>query len=127
MVMYTITLGITLLFYSILYNSGQSRYDASGTLITSGDDLNAEGLTAYMFDIIYVTWATHLTTAFISNKFWYMYLVIPGYAGYKILPMILSYFGNSSPAPESNDTEGKSKRQAKIEKRQGKGQDPCKG
>lgn len=28
-----------------------------------------------MFDIIYVTWFVHITTAFISNKFWFVYLV----------------------------------------------------
>lgn len=29
-----------------------------------------------MFDIIYVTWFVDITTAFISSKFWYTYLVV---------------------------------------------------
>lgn len=41
-----------------------------------GDDLGQHGLTSYMFDIIYVTWFVHTTTALISNKFWYTYIVV---------------------------------------------------
>lgn len=29
-----------------------------------------------MFDIIYVTWFVHITTALFSSKFWYFYLVV---------------------------------------------------
>ncbi|KAL0074590.1 hypothetical protein J3Q64DRAFT_1841959 [Phycomyces blakesleeanus] len=122
MVLYVLSLGVSLFFYSVLEGSAESRYDASGALVASGDDLNAEGLTAYMFDIIYITWATHLLTAFISNKGWYLYLVIPAYAAYKIFPMAMSYFGSKEPQTEKAETDGKSKRQAKMEKRQNKGQ-----
>lgn len=98
-----------------------------------------------MFDIIYVTWFVHITTAFISSKFWLVYLVvsillflflheiflksvifclkIPAYAAYKLVPMAMSYFGKGgSNASEETKPEGPSKRQAKLEKRQNKGQ-----
>ncbi|CAO3690055.1 unnamed protein product [Rhizopus stolonifer] len=74
--LYASTTGLTYLFYRILVSSGTPSYNPDGTLISSGDDLNSEGLTAYMFDIIYVTWFVHITTAFISNKFWFVYLVV---------------------------------------------------
>ncbi|CAO3590768.1 unnamed protein product [Absidia cylindrospora] len=124
--LYICTTGLTLLFYSILKSSGTPTYTINGTLRSSGDNLNSEGLTAYMFDIIYVTWFVDITTAFISNKFWYTYLVIPGYALYKGLPFVMSYLGRGGSGngngDESNqgDQSGKSKRQQKMEKRGGK-------
>ncbi|KAI8388399.1 uncharacterized protein BYT42DRAFT_611451 [Radiomyces spectabilis] len=123
LVLYVCTGGLSMFFYSVLESSGRPSYDASGSLRSSGDDLNAEGLTAYMFDIIYVTWFVHLTTAFISNKFWFAYLVIPAYALYKCVPMIMSYLGSGGMGSEGAAPEAaKSKRQAKLEKRANKGQ-----
>ncbi|KAG0947809.1 hypothetical protein G6F57_002042 [Rhizopus arrhizus] len=119
--LYISTAGLTFLFYRVLVSSGTPTYNTNGTLINSGDDLNAEGLTAYMFDIIYVTWFVHITTAFISNKFWLVYLVIPAYAAYKIIPMAMSYFGNRSANSNEGNVEPSSKRQAKLEKRANKG------
>ncbi|CEP12482.1 hypothetical protein [Parasitella parasitica] len=119
--LYATTGGLTFLFYRILVSSGTPSYAADGSLIGSGDDLNSEGLTAYMFDIIYVTWFVHITTAFISNKFWMVYLVIPGYAAYKLIPMALSYFGRGKGQSSEASVETKSKRQAKLEKRANKG------
>ncbi|EPB90609.1 hypothetical protein HMPREF1544_02519 [Mucor circinelloides 1006PhL] len=118
--LYITTAGLTFLFYRILVSSGTPSYTADGNLISSGDDLNAEGLTAYMFDIIYVTWFVHITTAFISNKFWMAYLVIPGYAAYKLVPMAMSYFGKGKDQSSEQPGEVKSKRQAKLEKRANK-------
>ncbi|SAM03259.1 hypothetical protein [Absidia glauca] len=123
---YIVTTGLTGLFYSILKSSGTPSYAADGTLRSSGDDLNSEGLTAYMFDIIYVTWFVDITTAFISSKFWYTYLVIPGYALYKGLPFIMSFLGRGGGGggagneADNADQSGKSKRQQKMEKRGGK-------
>ncbi|CAO3665437.1 hypothetical protein G6F70_008635 [Rhizopus microsporus] len=119
--LYTLTTGLTVIFYRILVASGTPTYRNDGTLVSSGDDLSAEGLTAYMFDIIYVTWFVHMTTAFISNKFWFTYLVIPAYAAYKVIPLAKSYFGNRPTNESEPAAETKSKRQAKLEKRANKG------
>ncbi|CAO3649437.1 unnamed protein product [Cunninghamella echinulata] len=75
-----------------------------------------------MFDIIYITWFVSITTAFISDKFWFTYLAIPGYALYKGLPFVLSYFGSGggNNLVDQSDNSGKSKRQQKMEKRGGK-------
>ncbi|KAI9245255.1 hypothetical protein BY458DRAFT_466401 [Sporodiniella umbellata] len=121
MFLYGITAGLTYFFYRVLVSSGTPSYTPDGSLISGGDDLNSEGLTAYMFDIIYVTWFVHITTAFISNKFWMVYLVIPTYAAYKIIPMAKSYFGNRPTSNTEEKSETKSKRQTKLEKRAEKG------
>ncbi|KAI9484832.1 hypothetical protein BDB00DRAFT_853144 [Zychaea mexicana] len=122
--LYILTTGVSMFMYSTLETTGRPYYDATGTLIKSGDDMNAEGLTAYMFDIIYVTWFTQIMVAFVSTKFWYTFLVIPGYASYKLFPMILSYIRQNRSGGEGSakGAEGsKSKRQAKMEKRSNKG------
>ncbi|KAI9484265.1 MAG: hypothetical protein EXX96DRAFT_561609 [Benjaminiella poitrasii] len=120
--LYIVTTSLTLVFYRVLSSSGSPHYAADGSLLSSGDDLNSEGLTAYMFDIIYVTWFVHITTAFISNKFWFVYLVIPGYAAYKVIPLVMSYLGKTNkPSNEESVSQSKSKRQVKLEKRANKG------
>ncbi|PWN36607.1 uncharacterized protein FA14DRAFT_4611 [Meira miltonrushii] len=114
------------------------------SMASQGDDLGQHGLTAYMFDIIYVTWFTHVTTALISAKFWYTYLVIPLYAAYfgynkLIVPFVLggrdpirsviSMVTGSAGQPQSaqaNQTPAdqqpaQSKRQAKLQKRADRG------
>ncbi|ORZ00490.1 hypothetical protein BCR43DRAFT_485306 [Syncephalastrum racemosum] len=123
LVLYMITTGVSLFLYSTLEKSGRPRYDASGALISGGDDLNAEGMMAYMFDIIYITWFSQIMSAFVSPKFWYTYLLIPAYAVYKIGPMVMSYLGSRSSVPDdAAEGSGMSKRQQKMEKRKNKGQ-----
>ncbi|KAG2217246.1 hypothetical protein INT45_012194 [Circinella minor] len=122
--LYMLTTGVSMFMYSTLETTGRPIYDATGTLMKSGEDMSAEGLTAYMFDIIYVTWFTQLMVAFVSTKFWYTFLVIPGYATYKLFPMIMPYLRQYSQSGLGNENapEGsKSKRQQKMEKKEKKG------
>lgn len=58
------------------------------SMAAQGNDLQQSGLTQYMFDIIYVTWFVQLASL-VWSKFWYLYLIIPGYGGYVIYPKIL--------------------------------------
>lgn len=44
-----------------------------------------KGLIQYMFDLIYITWFVHVTTALVSTKFWYLFWIIPGYGLYKLV------------------------------------------
>lgn len=68
------TLGI--LLYGQLNWMAQPTLDASGLLVDSGMDLSAQGLTSYMFDIIYIGFFVLLMTAFVSDKFWLTFLVV---------------------------------------------------
>ncbi|KAJ1021093.1 hypothetical protein NDA16_003879 [Ustilago loliicola] len=58
------------------------------SMAAQGNDLQQSGLTQYMFDIIYVTWFVQLASL-VWGKFWYLYLIIPAYAGYVIYQKIL--------------------------------------
>lgn len=66
-----------------LESSGRPKYDsASGSLKTSGEDLNAEGLTEYMFDVIWVTWASLISVMLFGNWGWLLWAVVPAYGLY---------------------------------------------
>ncbi|EEQ39126.1 hypothetical protein FOB63_002953 [Clavispora lusitaniae] len=96
--------------------SGVSR------LVRSGNDIKGPGLFEYMFDCIYITWICDvLMLLFGSNKVWMLFLAVPGFIAYKVLSLAKSFFGNRSAttpvAQEAAPTQGKSKRQTKLEQR----------
>ena len=113
----------------VLEKSGRPVFikdQVTGTqkLVKSGDDIKGPGLFEYMFDCIYVTWICDiLMVVFGLNKVWLLYLVIPGFVAYKVSSIARSFLGKkSSPgqpatAEDIPTQQGKSKRQAKLEKR----------
>ncbi|KAK5989124.1 hypothetical protein PT974_10623 [Cladobotryum mycophilum] len=66
----------------VLEVSGRPKFDAAGALKTSGEDLAAAGLTEYMFDVIWVTWASILFVVLLGNWGWLLWVAVPGYGGY---------------------------------------------
>ncbi|KOS19503.1 Late endosome and vacuole interface protein 10 [Escovopsis weberi] len=67
----------------VLEASGRPRYDAaSGALRSSGEDLAAAGLTEYMFDVVWVTWASAVAAMVLGNWGWLLWAVVPAYGGY---------------------------------------------
>lgn len=67
----------------VLERSGRPRYDAaSKTLKSSGEDLAAAGLTEYMFDVIWVTWASALLAMLFGSWGWALWAVVPAYGLY---------------------------------------------
>lgn len=67
----------------VLEVSGRPKYDsATGALKTSGEDLAAAGLTEYMFDVVWVTWAAALAVIFFGNWGWLLWAVLPAYGVY---------------------------------------------
>ncbi|PHH82360.1 hypothetical protein CDD82_6262 [Ophiocordyceps australis] len=63
--------------------TGRPRFDpTSGSLVASGQDLAAPGLTEYMFDVIWVTWGCLFAVVFLGNWGWLLWAVIPAYAIY---------------------------------------------
>ncbi|KAF9421348.1 hypothetical protein BGZ76_003981, partial [Entomortierella beljakovae] len=132
---YFATAGLTVLLYTQINSMGRPRYNNNGELVHAGEDLNQEGLIQYAFDIIYVTWFVHVTSAFWA-KMWWSYLTIPAYAAWKawhlaIKPMLgrggmgaaaaagANANGNAAAPGGSDGT--KSKRREKMEKRAEKG------
>ncbi|KAM6484442.1 hypothetical protein HDV62DRAFT_298426 [Trichoderma sp. SZMC 28011] len=67
----------------ILESSGRPKYDAAtGALKTSGEDLAAAGLTEYMFDVIWVTWASIVSVILFGKWGWLLFAVVPAYGAY---------------------------------------------
>lgn len=67
-----------------LERTGRPSYDpATGAVRSSGEDLAAQGLTEYMFDVIWVTWATVVLVIFFGNWFWLTWVLVPAYGAYK--------------------------------------------
>jgi len=64
----------------ILESTGRPKYDSSNnSLKTAGEDLSAPGLTEYMFDVIWVTWASLVLVVFFGNWGWLLWSVVPAY------------------------------------------------
>ena len=65
---------------------GRPKYTNGNSLVSSGEDIRLLGsLYEYYFDVIYLTWGFDiLMIIFGSNKVWYGYLIIPGFAIYKL-------------------------------------------
>lgn len=67
----------------VLEVSGRPKYDpATKALRSAGEDLAAPGLTEYMFDVIWVTWASTVLAALFGNWGWLLWVVVPGYGLY---------------------------------------------
>ncbi|KAL0930936.1 DUF788 domain-containing protein [Colletotrichum truncatum] len=66
----------------ILENTGRPKYDVGGSLKASGEDLGAAGLTEYMFDVIWVTWASVFLVILFGNWGWLLWLAVPAYGVY---------------------------------------------
>lgn len=115
----------------VIEKSGRPVYGPDKRLARTPMDLSQAGLTEYLFDVIYFTLICDLLVIVLgSNKVWYLYLAIPGFAGYKIFTLV-SYgrnlLGGGKPAVEPQAAEEaqpqeevKSKRQQKLEARGGK-------
>lgn len=73
----------------ILESTGRPKYDsATNALKAAGEDLSAPGLTEYMFDVIWVTWASVILVIFFGNWGWLLWSVVPAYGavkGYSLL------------------------------------------
>ncbi|KZT12927.1 DUF788-domain-containing protein [Laetiporus sulphureus 93-53] len=105
---------------------GSPRRDpTTGTLISSGEDLGHPGIIEWAFDVIYITWACQIGSGAFGEWFWWLYLVIPLYAVYKLWTAVVSplLLGRSAPtaADDNAPKEPSSKRQEKFRKRAERG------
>jgi hypothetical protein len=68
----------------VLEKSGRPSYDPiTKTLKAAGEDMAASGLTEYMFDIVWVTWASLAAVIFLGNWGWLLWLAVPAYGAWK--------------------------------------------
>ncbi|KIY71798.1 DUF788-domain-containing protein [Cylindrobasidium torrendii FP15055 ss-10] len=111
-----------------LIRIGNSRRDpTTGTLISYGEDLSQPGVTEWCFDLLYITWTCQIGSGALGEWFWWLYMVIPMYAVYKLWSSVISPFflGRSPAGPPagafSEQEAPSSKRQEKLKKRSERG------
>ncbi|KAH9894333.1 DUF788-domain-containing protein [Cubamyces menziesii] len=108
---------------------GSPRRDpTTGTLISAGEDLSRPGIIEWCFDVIYITWACQVGSGAFGQWVWWLYLIIPLYAIFKLWSSVISpmFFGRSAAASAAPEGEGEtkeptSKRQEKLRKRSERG------
>src|SRR4051812_40802615 len=58
---------------AVLETTGRPKYEANGALRTAGEDMANQGLTEYMFDIVWVTWASQILVIALGNYAWLLW------------------------------------------------------
>ncbi|ESK97459.1 duf788 domain-containing protein [Moniliophthora roreri MCA 2997] len=123
--LYIITFLPAFFLSNYLIKIGSTRRDpTTGTLISYGEDLNQAGVTEWCFDILYITWTCQVGSGAFGDSFWWLYMVIPLYAVFKLwTSLIAPYFFSRSPVvqDDNNVAEPTSKRQEKLRKRNERG------
>jgi len=130
---YILTFLPSLFLAQHLRTTGRPRRDpVTGTLISSGEDLDARGVTEWCWDVIYVTWACQVGSALLGEWFWFGYLSIPAFACWKLYTKVIGPMFLGRGGPQNTDStevvgedkgtssEGLSKRQQKMQKRERK-------
>ncbi|KAG9243081.1 hypothetical protein BJ878DRAFT_136501 [Calycina marina] len=88
----------TIICSYILETTGRPKYDSTHTLKSAGEDLSAQGLTEYMFDVVWITWASLVAVVLAGNWGWLLWGVVPVYGawkGYGILGMAKGMMGGA--------------------------------
>eukprot|EP01012_Entosiphon_sulcatum_P021129 TRINITY_DN25917_c0_g1_i1.p2 TRINITY_DN25917_c0_g1~~TRINITY_DN25917_c0_g1_i1.p2 ORF type:complete len:201 (-),score=55.45 TRINITY_DN25917_c0_g1_i1:112-666(-) len=62
--------------------------DGEGKVESCVDINQLTGVPSYVQDVLWITWFVQLTTCLISDKFWYVYLVVPGFAAYQFWVLV---------------------------------------
>ncbi|KAL7093217.1 hypothetical protein ACP275_11G029500 [Erythranthe tilingii] len=113
---------LTSLAYVIPYQQlaamAQPSYSGDGDLLDGGFDMSTGGMCGYLHDVIYITCFVQLSSI-ISEKFWYIYLVIPGFAAYQLFGLIRGFMPQGSEEGEEDDKTRK--KREKMEKRASRG------
>jgi len=110
--------GLIIEFY--LDRLARPTYNPDGSLRRAGEDLDAKGLTEFMWDILYWTWINLLSVVVFGNRAWWLYLVVPGYAIYVAVTTasgLKATLGGIAGAGGAGEVQ--SNRQKKMEKRGG--------
>lgn len=104
---------------------GRPSYSADGSLRRAGEDLDAKGLTEFMWDIVYWSWINIGLVILFGNRAWWLYVVVPAYSIYLAATTVggmkgmLGGMGAAGGDGAGAGSEAESKRQKKMEKRGG--------
>jgi hypothetical protein len=89
---------------------------ASGTF-RAGEDLDAKGLTEYMWDVVYWTYGCLVVVSLVGDWGWWAWAVVPAYAGWSAWTTWRGFQGAYTDSAGVPQPEAASKRQEKREKR----------
>jgi len=102
---------------------GRPRKGPNGELMSSGEDLEAKGLTEYMFDVLYWTFGTTFVASIFGDKAWWLWVAVPLYSawlGYSTFGTVRQSMGMGGQGGSEEAPNGAmSNRQKKLEKRGG--------
>ncbi|KAK3025727.1 hypothetical protein RJ639_042496 [Escallonia herrerae] len=104
--------------YQQLDRMSKPAYAENGELLDGGFDMSTGGVCGYLHDVIYVTCFVQLAS-FISEKFWYIYLVIPAFATYQAWGFLKGFLPQGSEGAEED--EKSRKKREKMEKKASRG------
>ncbi|CAI7663098.1 unnamed protein product [Penicillium pancosmium] len=114
----------TLIIEYYLDRIGRPRYSEDGTsLKTAGEDLNATGLTEYMWDVLYWTQGCIVAVCIFNDRAWWLWVVVPIYSIYLAYTTVMGVkrgfagMGGGAGAEGEGGEVPLSKTQAKREKR----------
>jgi len=91
----------------------------SGSIQRAGEDLEAKGLTEYMWDVVYWSYGTLFFVAVTGDWAWWLWGVMPVYGLWLAWTTYTGMRGGYTDAAGVPQPEAASKRQAKMEKRGG--------
>lgn len=114
----------TLVIEFYLDRVGRPQFNPDGSLRSAGEDLNATGLTEYMWDVLYWTNGCILAACAFNDRAWWLWMVIPVYSVYLAYTTVMGVkkgfagMGGGGGGADGEVHEGaKSKTQMKKEKR----------
>lgn len=98
----------TAVCYFMIARAASPKYaplEKGGQLVSGGSDLGQSGVLEYTWDMLYVTMFVQLTTGFISDWFWLLYLIPPCVAFYYLWTKVI-YPWISKPDEEKEEMPG---------------------
>ena len=106
----------SLAIQSYLHVIGLPEYSHDGFLRRPGQDLDAPGLTEYMWDVVYWTWICVPSVLIFGNKAWWLYAVVPIYTVYLAATTVGGLKAMLTPPSDAANL-AESKRQQKLGKK----------
>ncbi|KAF2004030.1 hypothetical protein P154DRAFT_519618 [Amniculicola lignicola CBS 123094] len=118
LILYLLLSGPQLFIQFNFERNGRPTYGANGAVIKGGDDLEAAGLTEWMWDVTYWTYFCIFLSATLGDGAWLLWLIIPCYSAWALYTTYQTQRGafttDAAGVPQGQTS---SKRQAKMEKR----------
>ena len=111
---------ITLAIEFYLEKLGRPRHNAAGELVAPGEDMAAAGLTEYLWDIVHATWIVLVLVGVLGEWAWWVGLVVPAYASYLAWGLYNGFRKGQMPGMPDMSAAGEQQQDAKLSKRQAK-------